>query len=218
MYNEKVKEMVQELDKYKLKDKWIRYVKLSKNKTIKGETFLDEFIIITNGILHVENKKFQILHFFSNGDIINQQVAAISGKNELHLVCDTDVSLVFVDREYFLNYAANKPSYMEWLLEATLVNNKNLYNELIKYDLSAEERIVYALQYLCEKLEIESKDGYQEIPKYINKMKMAKYGKISRKLLNEKLLLLIEKEVLKEKQGRLYIKKVENKVVEEPES
>ncbi|MBC6298112.1 Crp/Fnr family transcriptional regulator [Listeria sp. FSL L7-1517] len=218
MYNEKVKEMVQELDKYKLKDKWIRYVKLSKNKVIKGETFLDEFIIITNGILHVENKKFQILHFFSNGDIINQQVAAISGENELHLVCDTDVSLVFVDREYFLNYATNKPSYMEWLLEATLVNNKNLYNELIKYDLSAEERIVYALQYLCEKLEIESKDGYQEIPKYINKMKMAKYGKISRKLLNEKLLLLIEKEVLKEKQGRFYIKKVENKVVEETES
>ncbi|MBC1484150.1 Crp/Fnr family transcriptional regulator [Listeria sp. FSL L7-1485] len=218
MYNEEVKEMVQELDKYKLKDKWIRYVKLSKNKIIKGETFLDEFIIITNGILHVENKKFQILHFFSNGDIINQQVAAISGENELHLVCDTDVSLVFVDREYFLNYATNKPSYMEWLLEATLVNNKNLYNELIKYDLSAEERIVYALQYLCEKLEIESIDGYQEIPKYINKMKMAKYGKISRKLLNEKLLLLIEKEVLKEKQGRFYIKKVENKVVEEPES
>ncbi|MBC6178925.1 Crp/Fnr family transcriptional regulator [Listeria welshimeri] len=199
--------MVQELNKYKLKDKWIRCEKLSKNKIIKGETFLDEFIIIANGILHVENKKFQILHFFSNGDIINQQVASISGENELHLVCDTEVSLVFIDREYFLNYATNKPSYMEWLLEATLVNNKNLYNELIKYDLSAEERIVYALQYLCEKLEIESEDGYQQIPKYINKMKMAKYGKISRKLLNEKLLLLIDKEVLKEKQGRFYIKK-----------
>ncbi|MBC1755317.1 Crp/Fnr family transcriptional regulator [Listeria seeligeri] len=207
MYNEKVKEMVQELNKYKLKDKWIRCEKLSKNKIIKGETFLDEFIIIANGILHVENKKFQILHFFSNGDIINQQVASICGENELHLVCDTEVSLVFIDREYFLNYATNKPSYMEWLLEATLVNNKNLYNELIKYDLSAEERIVYALQYLCEKLEIESEDGYQQIPKYINKMKMAKYGKISRKLLNEKLLLLIDKEVLKEKQGRFYIKK-----------
>ncbi|KKD45882.1 cyclic nucleotide-binding domain-containing protein [Listeria seeligeri] len=207
MYNEKVKEMVQELNKYKLKDKWIRCEKLSKNKIIKGETFLDEFIIIANGILHVENKKFQILHFFSNGDIINQQVASISGENELHLVCDTEVSLVFIDREYFLNYATNKPSYMEWLLEATLVNNKNLYNELIKYDLSAEERIVYALQYLCEKLEIESEDGYQQIPKYINKMKMAKYGKISRKLLNEKLLLLIDKEILKEKQGKFYIKK-----------
>ncbi|EFS02247.1 nucleotide-binding domain-containing protein [Listeria seeligeri FSL S4-171] len=155
----------------------------------------------------MENKKFQILHFFSNGDIINQQVASISGENELHLVCDTEVSLVFIDREYFLNYATNKPSYMEWLLEATLVNNKNLYNELIKYDLSAEERIVYALQYLCEKLEIESEDGYQQIPKYINKMKMAKYGKISRKLLNEKLLLLIDKEILKEKQGKFYIKK-----------
>lgn len=207
MYNEKVKGMVQELNKYKLKDKWIRCEKLSKNKNIKGETFLDEFIIIANGILHVENKKFQILHFFSNGDIINQQVASISGENELHLVCDTEVSLVFIDREYFLNYATNKPSYMEWLLEATLVNNKNLYNELIKYDLSAEERIVYALQYLCEKLEIESEDGYQQIPKYINKMKMAKYGKISRKLLNEKLLLLIDKEILKEKQGKFYIKK-----------
>ncbi|HBM3991245.1 TPA: Crp/Fnr family transcriptional regulator, partial [Listeria innocua] len=108
---------------------------------------------------------------------------------------------------YFLNYATNKPSYMEWLLEETLINNKNLYNELIKYDLSAEERIVYALQYLCDKLEIESENGYQQIPKYINKIKMAKYGKISRKQLNEKIILLLGKKVLKEKKGRFYIKK-----------
>ncbi|EAC3621557.1 Crp/Fnr family transcriptional regulator [Listeria monocytogenes] len=207
MFNEKVKEMIRELDKYKLQDKWVRFEKLSKNKKINSETFQDEFIIITNGILHVENKKFQILHFFSNGDIINQQVAKISGENELRLVCDTDVSLIFIDREYFLNYATNKPSYMEWLLEETLINNKNLYNELIKYDLSAEERIVYALQYLCDKLEIESENGYQQIPKYINKIKMAKYGKISRKQLNEKIILLLDKEVLKEKKGRFYIKK-----------
>ncbi|MBC8922223.1 Crp/Fnr family transcriptional regulator, partial [Escherichia coli] len=111
--------------------------------------------------------------------------------NELRLVCDTDVSLIFIDREYFLNYATNKPSYMEWLLEETLINNKNLYNELIKYDLSAEERIVYALQYLCDKLEIESENGYQQIPKYINKIKMAKYGKISTVKIA---LLMLEKE------------------------
>lgn len=63
--------MIRELDKYKLQDKWVRFEKLSKNKKIDSETFQDEFIIITNGILHVENKIFQILHFFSNGDIIN---------------------------------------------------------------------------------------------------------------------------------------------------
>ncbi|EEP7574803.1 Crp/Fnr family transcriptional regulator, partial [Listeria monocytogenes] len=80
MFNEKVKEMIRELDKYKLQDKWVRFEKFSKNKKIDSETFQDEFIIITNGILHVENKIFQILHFFSNGDIINQQVAKISGE------------------------------------------------------------------------------------------------------------------------------------------
>ncbi|MBC1342405.1 Crp/Fnr family transcriptional regulator [Listeria welshimeri] len=208
MFNENVKEMIRDLNKNKLEKNWIRCEKLSKNKKIDTETFQDEFIIITNGILHVENKKFHILHFFSNGDIINQQVAAISGENELSLICDTEVSLVYIDREFFLNYATNKPSYMEWLLEATLVNNKNLYNELIKYDLSAEDRIVYTLQYLCEKLEIESENGYQQIPKYINKIKMAKYGKISRKQLNEKIMLLLNKKILKENKGIYYIKKV----------
>lgn len=135
--------MIRDLNKNKLEKNWIRCEKLSKK--IDTETFQDEFIIITKGILHVENKKFHILHFFSNGDIINHQVAIISGENELRLICDTEVSLIYIDREFFFNYATNKPSYMEWLLEATLVNNKNLYNELIKYDLSAEDRIVYNL-------------------------------------------------------------------------
>lgn len=208
MFNENVKEMIRDLNKNKLEKNWIRFEKLPKNKKIDTETFQDEFIIITKGILHVENKKFHILHFFSNGDIINHQVAIISGENELRLICDTEVSLIYIDREFFLNYATNKPSYMEWLLEATLVNNKNLYNELIKYDLSAEDRIVYTLQYLCEKLEIESENGYQQIPKYINKIKMAKYGKISRKQLNKKISLLLNKKILKESKGTYYIKKV----------
>ncbi len=42
----KVKEMIRELDKYKLQDKWVRFEKLSKNKKIDSETFQDEFIII----------------------------------------------------------------------------------------------------------------------------------------------------------------------------
>lgn len=101
MFNENVKEMIRDLNKNKLEKKWIRCEKLSKNKKIDTETFQDKFIIITNGILHVENKKFHILHFFSNEDIINQQVAAISGENELRLICDTEVSLIYIDREFF---------------------------------------------------------------------------------------------------------------------
>ncbi|EAH2206401.1 Crp/Fnr family transcriptional regulator, partial [Listeria monocytogenes] len=34
MFNEKVKEMIRELDNYKLQDKWVRFEKLSKNKKI----------------------------------------------------------------------------------------------------------------------------------------------------------------------------------------
>lgn len=56
--------MIRELDKYKLQDKWVRFEKLSKNKKIDSETFQDEFIIITNGILHVENKKIPDTSFF----------------------------------------------------------------------------------------------------------------------------------------------------------
>ncbi len=44
----------------------------------------------------MENKNSRYFIIFSNGDIINQQVAKISGENELRLVCDTDVSLILL--------------------------------------------------------------------------------------------------------------------------
>ncbi len=206
MFADKTDEILKDLNTNKLDNSWINFEKLVKNSIIDGNRFLNEFIVVHDGIMHMENKNAQILHFFSKGDVINQQVSGLNLEKNLFLVCDTDVEMTFVNREYFLNFATNKPSYMEWLLEMTLLNNMNLYNELIKYDFSTEGRVVYTLQYLCEKLKTNQKNDYFIVPAFINKVKLAKYGNISRKQLDKILESLTKKELIRIEDKRFYVK------------
>ncbi|AIS60272.1 cyclic nucleotide-binding domain-containing protein [Listeria ivanovii] len=206
MYDTEVKEMVDDLEFNKLEDAWIRTLNFTANEQILHKQFIDEFIIVKEGVLHIENNGYQILRFFTSGDIINQQIAVISEDKELQIICDTDVSVVFINREYFLNFASNKTSYLKWLLNATLTNNKNLYKELFKNDLPEEERIVTSLKMLCDKLKVESESGLQKIPSYLNKTKIAKYAGVFRKELNEDISVLIRKELLDQRRGALYVK------------
>ncbi|MGC7132871.1 hypothetical protein ACP0AK_08215 [Listeria ivanovii] len=104
-----------------------------------------------------------------------------------------------------MNFATNKTDYLHWLIEATLNNNKNLYSELIKYELSAEERIIYSLQHICDNSNINGEQ--QKIPSYMHKMKLAKYAGVFCTVLYEKLPLLIKKNKLEERNGALYLKK-----------
>ncbi|MBC1515775.1 Crp/Fnr family transcriptional regulator [Listeria immobilis] len=206
MYDTEVKEMVDDLEFNKLEGAWIRTLNFTANEQILHKQFIDEFIIVKEGVLHIENNGYQILRFFTSGDIINQQIAVISEDKELQIICDTDVSVVFINREYFLNFASNKTSYLKWLLNATLTNNKNLYKELFKNDLPEEERIVTSLKMLCDKLKVESENGLQKIPSYLNKTQIAKYAGVFRKELNEDISVLIRKELLDQQRGALYVK------------
>lgn len=195
--------IIDDLEINKLDSSWIVSQKLVKNSIINDDRFKNEFIIIYDGILHMQNADTQIIHFFSRGDVINQQVSSLNLEEKLFLVCDTDVELAFINREYFFNFAVNKPSYMEWLLEKTLMNNLNLYNELIKYEFSTENKVIHTLQHLCNKLGAQRKNNYFVLPSFINKFKLAKYCNISRTQLNKTLDSLIQKEVIQ----------IENKII-----
>lgn len=124
---------------------------------------------------------------------------------QLKLVCDQTAKIVFVDREYFLNFAANKASYMEWLLTSVLSNTSALCFELMKHDLPADERIVYTLQRLCQKTQPVAKEEYYEVPNFLNKTKMAQYGAMSRKNLYNKLEVLEESEQVKQKNEKVFV-------------
>ncbi|EFR96251.1 Crp/Fnr family transcriptional regulator [Listeria ivanovii] len=205
MCEEKIMEMIAELDRGKLEDSWIRKETFNRNEVIQKESCINEFIIVLEGVLHIENKNFHILHFFFGGDIVNKQLTKINEDNEFNLICDTEVFVVHVNREYFLNFATSKTVYLEWLIEKTLNNNKNLYSELIKNELTAEERIIYSLQHICDKAHINSEK--QKIPSYMHKLKIAKYAGVFCTVLYEKLPLLIKKNILEERNGTLYLKK-----------
>ncbi len=198
--------IIKDLKRNQADSTWVRQMDLVKNTLISGKYFKNEFMIVMDGILHLENKNKQIILFFSKGDVINQLVSELSTNNNLQLVCDTDVTLTFVYREYFLNFATNKPSYLKWFLDMSLVNNMNLYDELIKYQYPSEERLLSSLKTLCEKLSISERNGYYQIPVFISKVTLSKYSNISRQQLDMLLATLIQKNVIKMEQRTLYFK------------
>ncbi|MBC1895114.1 Crp/Fnr family transcriptional regulator [Listeria seeligeri] len=209
MSDKKVDEMIVDLNKYKLEDYWIRIEETPENEVINQYQFLYEFVFVKEGVLHVENKNHQILNFFSGGDVINQQIFGVTASKKLNFICDEKTSLVYINREYFLNFATNNPAYMKWFLDATERNNKNLYNEIIKYDYPTKERIVHALQYLCNKLRMEKIEGFQRIPFYMDNEKIANYVGVSCKEFTKILPILISKQLLEKRNEGLYVKNVD---------
>ncbi len=145
----------------------------------------------------------------TDGDVINQQIFGVTASKKLNFICDEKTSLVYINREYFLNFATNNPAYMKWFLDATERNNKNLYNEIIKYDYPTKERIVHALQYLCNKLRMEKIEGFQRIPFYMDNEKIANYVGVSCKEFTKILPILISKQLLEKRNEGLYVKNVD---------
>ncbi|MBC2285444.1 Crp/Fnr family transcriptional regulator [Listeria booriae] len=188
---------------------WITIETVDKKTIIDNQKLYNDFLIILDGTLHLENKNSQILHFFTNSHIIYHSPFDLGIENQLRIIANTDMEVAFVNREFFLNFAANKPSYMEWLLTAVLRNSSGLCFELMKHDLPTEPRITYTLQSFCDTLDLQADDDeeeYVEIPSYLNKSKLAHYGNVSRKNLNEKLDILEEKEEVKRADNKLYIR------------
>ncbi|MBC1418493.1 Crp/Fnr family transcriptional regulator [Listeria fleischmannii] len=206
MLKNKTSEILLDLNQNKADSDWVRIMSIPKTSSIPGKYFKEEFIIVLEGVLHLGNKNKQIILFFSEGDVINQQVSDLNITNKLELICDTDVKLAFVYREYFLNFATNKPSYLEWLLEMSLSNNLNLYNEIMKHDYSTEDRLMYSLRYLSKKLNISCEDGFCKLPPFINKVNLSKYSNLSRKYLDIMLDSLVQQNLIRIESKSIYVK------------
>ncbi|MBC1579697.1 Crp/Fnr family transcriptional regulator [Listeria seeligeri] len=199
------KVILEDLERNKADNDWVTDDTLLAGQTLENRHLLKHFLILEKGTLHLENQNSQILQFFTTGDIVFLSPYDMNVDTQLKLVCDQTAKIVFVDREYFLNFAANKASYMEWLLTSVLSNTSALCFELMKHDLPADERIVYTLQRLCQKTQPVAKEEYYEVPNFLNKTKMAQYGAMSRKNLYNKLEVLEENEQVKQKNEKVFV-------------
>ncbi|WP_271000993.1 Crp/Fnr family transcriptional regulator [Listeria seeligeri] len=202
------KVILEDLERNKADNDWVTDDTLLAGQTLENRHLLKHFLILEKGTLHLENQNSQILQFFTTGDIVFLSPYDMNVDTQLKLVCDQTAKIVFVDREYFLNFAANKVSYMEWLLTSVLSNTSALCFELMKHDLPADERIVYTLQRLCQKTQPVAKEEYYEVPNFLNKTKMAQYGAMSRKNLYNKLEVLEESEQVKQKNEKVFVTSV----------
>lgn len=202
------KVILEDLERNKADNDWVTDDTLLAGQTLENRHLLKHFLILEKGTLHLENQNSQILQFFTTGDIVFLSPYDMNVDTQLKLVCDQTAKIVFVDREYFLNFAANKASYMEWLLTSVLSNTSALCFELMKHDLPADERIVYTLQRLCKKTQPVAKEEYYEVPNFLNKTKMAQYGAMSRKNLYNKLEVLEQSEQVKQKNEKVFVTSV----------
>ncbi|MBF2346229.1 Crp/Fnr family transcriptional regulator [Listeria seeligeri] len=199
------KVILEDLERNKADNDRVTDDTLLAGQTLENRHLLKHFLILEKGTLHLENQNSQILQFFTTGDIVFLSPYDMNVDTQLKLVCDQTAKIIFVDREYFLNFAANKASYMEWLLTSVLSNTSALCFELMKHDLPADERIVYTLQRLCQKTQPVAKEEYYEVPNFLNKTKMAQYGAMSRKNLYNKLEVLEENEQVKQKNEKVFV-------------
>lgn len=197
--------ILEDLELNKADNDWVTYDTLPAGQTLENRHLFKHFLILETGTLHLENQNSQILQFFTTGDIVFLSPYDMNVDTQLKLVCDQTAKIVFVDREYFLNFAANKASYMEWLLTSVLSNTSALCFELMKHDLPADERIVYTLQRLCKKTQPALAEEYYEVPNFLNKTKMAQYGAMSRKNLYNKLEVLEESAQVKQKNEKVFV-------------
>ncbi|MBA3926771.1 Crp/Fnr family transcriptional regulator [Listeria rustica] len=185
---------------------WISHKTFTKNTVINNKNLISHFVIVADGIIHLEITRAQILQFYKEGDMIYQSPYDINVHDQVSIVCDTDTKLIFVDREIFSDFAANKTEYMEVLLKSVLKNTSDLCLELMKHDLTVEPRITYTLQKFCDRVAPTLHGEYQEIPDFLNKSKLAHYGNFSRKSLYDKLDSLEEQDIIKQHNQKLYIK------------
>ncbi len=205
MNHKELLNMVEELNQNKVYPSHVTFETVQRNQTLDIQKMDTHILIVLEGSFHLENKTFQILQFFVPGNAIHQSPYKMNVHDKLRLISDGETQIAFVHREFFLNFASNKIEYMEWLLNAVSENSSAFCFELMKFDLPTDKRIIYTLQTFCQKVEAPEINGYFEIPSFITKTMLSKYGGVSRKTLDKILANLHLQGLLKEQDGFTYV-------------
>lgn len=152
--------LIDELEHNTPEKVWVVREELDTAEVFEIKKLEAHFILVLDGVLRMENKHQQILHYFMKNNVIYQSPYELRVQNKLKLVAETPAQIVLLHREFFLNYATNKSLYSEKLMRAIMENSANFMFELMKNDLKAEDRLAYSLQQICQSLTLERENEY----------------------------------------------------------
>lgn len=173
--------LVKELEHHSPEAMWVIRESLLRAESFEIQKLEPHFILVLDGVLRLENENKQILHYFSTDSVFYQSPYELRVQDKLTLVAETEAQLVLLHREFFLNYAANKPRYYEKLMRAIMANAASFMFELMRNDVKGEAKLMYSFQQLVQSLNLESREGFYTFPSFITVQSLAQYSHLSRK-------------------------------------
>lgn len=198
--------LVEELEKNTPEKIWVVREELLPAETFEIQKVESHFILVLEGILRLENENKQILHYFASDSVLYQSPYELRVQETPRLVAETEAKIVLLHREFFLNYAANKPRYYEKLMRAIMTNAASFMFELMRNDVVGEDKVMYSFQQLIQSLSLESQEGFYELPPFIHVQSLSRYTHVSRKSIYAYLEKLEERNLIKRQDNLLFIK------------
>lgn len=198
--------LVDELETNSPEASWVIREILPEAKPFEIQKLEPHFILILEGVLRLENQNKQILHYFAPDSVLYQSPYELRVQDKLMLVAEADAKIVLLHREFFLNYAANKPHYYEKLMRATMANAASFMFELMRNDITGEDKLMYSFQQLIHSLNLESRGEFYELPHFINLQSLSRYSHVSRKSMYTYLEKLERRGLIKRQRSILSVK------------
>ncbi|MBA3925597.1 Crp/Fnr family transcriptional regulator [Listeria rustica] len=184
--------MIDDLNKNKVSAKAVQEIQLEKNEILDLNQVKESMFVILSGVIQTECDNGNIVDFSSEGELLFAEPIQNDKQEEWipSYKTITKSRLVKIDKEYFLNFASIKPSYMELILKMTTIKLMYVFNDSRKYNLTVEERFDFSLAELGQCLGVKEDEDRYVLPTYINKHKIASFSKTSRKYTAQRLSVL----------------------------
>lgn len=153
-----MRQIVAELEYNSLDSQWLDQIPLDKKEEydtkdptkvyfIKSGSLIVTKTLTSDTILDVQGNNNKIYEAFTSNDLI--AIENISDKNTnltFKMVALDRSELISIDKEYLLNYCANKPSFLETILKYTMMKTLQYEEKSLVFLGSREQRLSWSIE------------------------------------------------------------------------
>ncbi|MHC5251468.1 cyclic nucleotide-binding domain-containing protein [Listeria kieliensis] len=153
-----MRQIVAELEYNSLDSQWLDQIPLDENEEydakdptkvyfIKSGSLIVTKTLTSETILDVQGNNNKIYEVFTSNDLI--AIENISDKNTdltFKMVALDRSELISIDKEYLLNYCANKPSFLETILKYTMMKTLQYEEKSLVFLGSREQRLSWSIE------------------------------------------------------------------------
>ncbi|MHC5280857.1 cyclic nucleotide-binding domain-containing protein [Listeria kieliensis] len=153
-----MRQIVAELEYNSLDSQWLDQIPLDKKEEydtkdptkvyfIKSGSLIVTKTLTSDTILDVQGNNNKIYEVFTSNDLI--AIENISDKNTnltFKMVALDRSELISIDKEYLLNYCANKPSFLETILKYTMMKTLQYEEKSLVFLGSREQRLSWSIE------------------------------------------------------------------------